>query len=200
MAEKRTASPAALAEVRVSPARSIDSETHIEMTGTLNDMHASFELRMDERMKTMEESISRRLEAKQEKELEDKVIHVIEKRYGVLIDLGTDVLMRCLEDMVLEKMREYTGVDKDLPYAQQIELFVRRYSSVLSDSDTAHLSHSYIRRNANSVAHFSRGSTGVKKYMDFLSQDLANTDEYQQRLCDNLLRFVFGDDSIRAAK
>jgi hypothetical protein len=116
----------------------------------------------------------------------------------LFIHLGTDVLMWCLDDMVLDKMREYTNVGNNVPYSQQIDVFARSYSLVLSTADVEHLSHSSIRRNVNDIAYFSRREPGTKRYMSRLKDHLAGTnDEHQRQMCSRLFEFVYGEDGIR---
>ena len=90
-------------------------------------------------------------------ELEEK----LHAKFGIFVNMGINMLMRSLDDLVLYKMRWYTFASEDDGHWFQVDEFTRQFESTLTTAEINHLHHSRYRYDANSRAHQNSSATGT---------------------------------------
>ena len=114
-------------------------------------------------------------------------------RLGLFADLGIDILIRTLEDQVLDKMKEYTKASEDDTQARQADLFHTTFASNLREEYIQQLRHSGRRNKANEIAHAASSAEGAKRRNERLLYHLKKYGSPMgAETCQRFVDFVYG--------
>lgn len=105
----------------------------------------------------------------------------LQAKFDIFVNMGINILMRSLEDMVLCKMRRYTLVSEDDGYWFQVDEFTWRFESSLTIAETNHLRRLRYRCDANSRAHQDSAATGARASMTKLLNHLTGNGPSDQK-------------------
>ena len=177
------------AMIYVSPARSVNSMTHVDIFTTIPDIKTDFDIKLEDMERRLMERVDERMMKNQER---------VMKNMECFITVGVYILLRNLEDMTLEKMRCYTHIPSDAKYERQVDRFRKTFSSCLTDEIMDHLRHSQNRENANIMTHRDAFAPKSKELMQALAKHLDKYGSaFQQELVRCLIQFLWGQDDIR---
>ena len=172
----------------VSPAKSVNSDIHVEITSILEEFKAGFNIKIEDIRRTIWEEYIQAL-----RESERRILD----RLGLFADLGVDILIRTLEDQVLDKMKEYTKASNDITHAHQADLFHATFASNLREDDIQQLRHLSQRNKANEIAHAASSAEGAKRRNEqFLRHLKKYGSSMEAETCQRFIDFVYGRTTV----
>lgn len=150
------------AVIDVSPARSANSKTHVDVVSSFDDMVNKVKAEC------------RREYAEVLEEAKKQVRKEFEDEFGLERNISALLLRRNLEDFAYSKIADILHVKvTDHPYRKLVEMFQRRtIVEEFSEEDYEHLKRSQLRRHANDMAHLDLKDNITTKCRDVLYQYL----------------------------
>jgi len=174
--------------IAVSPAKSVNSDTHVEIVSTLEEFKAGFNTKVEKIRCAIREEYTQALQESERRILD---------RLGLFADLGVDILTRSLQDQVLDKMREYTNASEDDTHTHQANLFYTTFASNLREEDIQQLRHSNRRKRANEIAHAVSSADGAKRRNEQLLRHLKKYGlQMEAETCQRFVNFLYGRTTV----
>ena len=155
--------------IRVSPAKSADSETHVDVYTSFEDLRS----RINADVRTIVDECKAELR----KELDTKLAANIKMQEDTIQLISKDVLIRNIQDWSLMRMRRALKMDDDTLFETVIDRFIADYNFYgISKNDILSLKNSQDRRTANEMFHINLDTTPSEKiesWWMFMKQSLS---------------------------